>query len=98
MGSIANIFKNLLKIIGDDSSEKEKLQLFDVEEYRNPTNPNYKKCPNCEFESNTNEEIQRYFGVMHKESYTYIQSWCRKCRKGHAVKEKEDKENLDLFD
>ena len=98
MGFIGNIFQTLLKIIGRDSSTEEKLQLFDVEEYKNPTHPNYKKCPNCGFESHNNEEIRRDFGVMHKENYTYIQSWCRECRKGHTTKEKEDRENSDLFD
>ena len=99
MGFITNIFNFFLKIIGRDFSTEEKLQLFDVEEYKNPTHPNYKKCPNCGFESHTNEEIRRDFGVMHKENYTYIQSWCRKCRKGHATNnEKSDRENSDLFD
>ena len=98
MGFITNIFKTFLKIIGRNSSSEEKLQLFDVEEYKNPTHPNYKKCPNCGFESHTNEEIRRDFGVMHKENYTYIQSWCRECRKGHTTKEKEDREDSDLFD
>ena len=98
MDFITNIFKTFLKIIGRDSSTEEMLQLFDVEEYKNPTHPNYKKCPNCGFESHTNEEIRRDFGVMHKENYTYIQSWCRECRKGHTTKEKKDRENSDLFD
>ena len=62
MGFITNIFEKLLKIISRNHSTDEKLQLFDVDEYKNPTHPNYKKCPNCGFESHTNEEIRRDFG------------------------------------
>jgi len=98
MGFITNIFQIFLKIIGKKHSTEGKLQLFDVEEFKNPIHPNYKKCPNCGFESHTNEEIQKDFGVMQKENYTYIQSWCRECRKGHAIKEKEDKADSELFD
>ena len=98
MSFITNIFRTFLEIIGKDTSTDEKLQLFDVEEYKNPKHANYKKCPNCGFESHTNEDIKKDFGVMYKENYTYIQSWCRECRKGHAPKEKEDREKSDLFD
>mgnify|MGYP007063598544 CR=1 FL=1 len=98
MGYITKIFHFFLKNYREKHSREEKLQLFDVEEYKNPTHANYKKCPNCGFESHTNEEIRRYFGVMHKENYTYIQSWCRECRKGHTIKEKETTEHSVLFD
>jgi len=48
MGFITNIYKTFLKIIGKDYSTEKKLQLFNVEEYKNPKYPNYKKCPNCD--------------------------------------------------
>ena len=98
MWFITKTLNFFLKILRRNPSTEEKLQLFDVEEYKNPTHPNYKKCPNCGFESHTNEQIRRDFGVIHKENYTYIQSWCRECRKGHATKEKESREDSDLFD
>ena len=97
MGFITKIFRTLLKILGKNNFKNKELQLFDVEKYKKPKHPNYKKCPNCGLESHTNEEIQKDFGVMHIDNYTYIQSWCRECRKGHTPKEKKDKENIDLF-
>ena len=97
MDFIAKIFQTLLKIVGRNDFKEKELELFDVEKYKKPKHPNYKRCPNCGLESHTNEDIQKDFGVMHIDNYTYIQSWCRECRKGHASKEKKDKENIDLF-
>ena len=97
MGFIKKILQTLLKMVKKENPKEKELQLFDIKKYKKPNHPNYKKCPNCGFESHTNKEIQKDFGLMQMGNYTYIQSWCRECRKGHAPKEKKDKENINLF-
>ena len=97
MNFITKILQILLNIIKKENSEEKKLQLFDIEKYKKPKHPNYKKCPNCNLESHTNEEIQKDFGLIQMGNYTYIQSWCRKCRKGNTPREKNNKENMNLF-
>ena len=81
------------------SNEGEKvLTLFNTRDYNRPGHTNYKKCPHCEAEGNTNEEVRELFGFIHSSNHTYIQSWCKDCRKESASKEKnKDKEDL-LFE
>ncbi len=64
-----------------DRKKEEKLTLFDTKKYERPGYTNYKKCPNCGIEVNTNEEIKDIFGLMNVGGHTYSQSWCRQCRK-----------------
>ena len=63
--------------------------LFNVREYERPGYTNYKKCPNCGIEAETNKEIKNLFGLMNVGGHTYSQSWCKQCRKASAQEKNE---------
>ena len=94
---IKKIFSLFSNIIKDKNIDDKKLELFNADEYKKLEYSNHKKCPNCGFESHTNKEIQKDFGLMHIDNHTYIQSWCRECRKGNTPKQKDNNENIELF-
>ena len=81
--------------IKDKNLDEKKLELFNIDEYEKLEHTNHKKCPNCGFESHTNREIQKDFGLMHIDNHTYIQSWCRECRKGNTPKQEDN--NIEIF-
>ena len=81
LDKIINFFKSSKK----GSSREEKLLLFNVKNYERPGYANYKKCPNCKVEANTNQEIKSIFGLMNVGRHTYFQSWCRQCRKTQTL-------------
>ena len=83
-GCLVSVFDKILDFFKSSKSEnkkKKKLTLFNIEDYERPGYANYKKCPNCETEANTNKEIKSTFGLMNVGGHTYSQSWCRECRK-----------------
>ena len=97
MDFIKKIFSFFSNVIKDKSLDNKKLELFSTDKYKKLEHTNHKKCPNCGFESHTNREIQKYFGLMHIDNHIYIQSWCRECRKGNAAKQKDNNENIEIF-
>ena len=97
MDFIKKIFSFFSNVIKDKSLDDKKLELFNTDEYEKLEHTNHKKCPNCGFESHTNREIQKDFGLMHINNHTYIQSWCRECRKGNAQKEEDNNKNIEIF-
>ena len=88
---------NLFKKEADFNEGEEVLNLFNTKEYNRPGYTNYKKCPHCGSEGNTNEEVRELFGFIHSGNQTYIQSWCKDCRK-EKVSKKEDKGEDSLFE
>ena len=97
MDFIKKIFSFFPNLIKDKSLDEKKLELFNIDEYEKLEHTNHKKCPNCGFESHTNREIQKDFGLMHINNQTYIQSWCRECRKGNTQKEEDNNKNIEIF-
>ena len=81
----------------DFNKEEKVLSLFDTREYNRPGYTNYKKCPHCSSEGNTNEEVRELFGFIHSGNHTYIQSWCKDCRK-EKVSKKEGRDEHSLFE
>mgnify|MGYP001140101642 CR=1 FL=1 len=63
-------------------------ELFQSDEYLRPNHENYKDCPRCKVQAKTNKEVIDKFGLMEINGNTYIQSWCRNCRK--------NKDNVEL--
>jgi len=92
---IKKMFSFFSNAIKNKNLDEKKLELFDTDKYEKLEHTNHKKCPNCGFESHTNREIQKGFGLMHIDNHTYIQSWCRECRKGNTPKQKDN--NIDIF-
>ena len=86
---ILTFFKN---IKGSEKRSKRALTLFDTSEYERPGYINYKRCPQCKIEANTNREAKNIFGLMNIRGHIYIQSWCKECRKKHTIEEKENSE------
>lgn len=89
---ILSFFKN----IKDSDKKKEKSPtLFDTSQYERPGHINYKRCPQCKIEANTNKEVESIFGLMNVGGHIYIQSWCKECRKKHkSDAEENNEENL----
>ena len=79
------------------SLEGREQTLFDTAKYDRPGHVNYKKCPHCEKEANTNHEAERMFGIMTVKGHRYIQSWCRECRKGQKAEAGNSPEGDSLF-
>ena len=98
MSIIEKILK-LFKVKKNSNQKKNKvLTLFNTKEYNRPGYINYKKCPHCGLEGNTNEEIRAIFGLINSSNHTYIQSWCKECRKESVSKEKVKGRDGSLFE
>ena len=94
-----SIIEKILKFFKSNHSKKDekKLSLFDVSEYERPGHINYKKCPNCGVEANTNSDAKDIFGLMTVSGHTYLQSWCKECRKTYKTKEDSMDKDETLF-
>ena len=55
---IKKIVTFFLNAIKDKNLDEKKLELFNTAEYEKLEHTNHKKCPNCGFESHTNEDIK----------------------------------------
>lgn len=97
MGVIQKVLSFFKKKESFNEGEKV-LSLFDTKDYNRPGYTNYKKCPHCGEEGNTNEEVRELFGFIHSGSHTYIQSWCKNCRKEGVSKEKNKEKKDSLFE
>ena len=97
--SIIDSVINFFKMLRSKSEGKEKLELFNVSQYDRPGYSNYKKCPHCGIEANTNDEVKTVFGLMNVGGHIYSQSWCKECRKTQPQEEslKEDSRGEDIF-
>ena len=89
--SIVDKIINFFKISKPIAKKEGDPTLFNVREYERPGYTNYKKCPNCGIEANTNKEIKNLFGLMNVGGHTYSQSWCKQCRKVSAQEKKDGK-------
>ena len=92
---VLHFFRN----IRSQTKNKEELELFNVSKYDRPGYSNYKKCPHCGVEANTNDEVKKIFGLMNVGGHVYFQSWCKECRKIQPQDEsaKEDSGAEDIF-
>ena len=78
--SIIDKIVGFFKMIAPKEKREEKLELFNVSKYDRPGYSNYKKCPHCGVEANTNDEVKNIFGLMNVGGHVYFQSWCKECR------------------
>ena len=58
MGVIKKILRFFLREKTHNQDSEKILTLFNTKEYNRPGYTNYKKCPHCGAEGNTNEEIR----------------------------------------
>ena len=97
--SIVDRVMKFFKISKHIAKREDSLTLFNVREYERPGYTNYKKCPNCGIEADSNKEIKNLFGLMNVGGHTYSQSWCKQCRKVSAQEKKDGKgvKDEDIF-
>ena len=87
----------IYKLLFNRTRREEKIgnpELFHTDNYLRPDHENYRKCPKCNIEANTNKEIVDFFGVVNVNNKPKFQSWCRKCR--NEDKDDHKSSNLDL--
>ena len=94
-----NVISFLYELLFDPKRKKKKKnnpELFHSDDFLRPNHPNFRICPKCSIESNTNKEAAKIFGLRNINNHTTIQSWCIKCRNNKDYKKNDERNQEEI--